>query len=82
MNRHLIDTELFANLEQVAHPGLAWKGPTFGVFNPSTGELLAILPGMGVEEASRAIDRLQSPKANGQPSPRRTRAPSCADGTS
>src|SRR6185312_12147225 len=33
----------------------AASGKTFEVHNPSTGELLAVLPDMGVAEAKRAI---------------------------
>jgi succinate-semialdehyde dehydrogenase/glutarate-semialdehyde dehydrogenase len=57
MNRHLKHPELFAKLEEVADIGGNWQGPTFDVFNPSTGELLATLPDMGVAETSQAIDR-------------------------
>jgi len=57
MNRHLTNPDLFSNLERIAHPGREWQGPTFDVFNPSTGELLATLPDMGIEATSQAIDR-------------------------
>ncbi|MBL0373653.1 NAD-dependent succinate-semialdehyde dehydrogenase [Rhizobium sp. KVB221] len=57
MNRHLNDAGLFANLERIAHAGRDWHGPTFDIFNPSTGELLATLPDMGVAETKDAIDR-------------------------
>jgi succinate-semialdehyde dehydrogenase / glutarate-semialdehyde dehydrogenase len=57
MTRHITDTKLFADLDKVAFPYAHWSGPTFEVFNPATGELLATLPDMGIAETSRAIDR-------------------------
>jgi succinate-semialdehyde dehydrogenase/glutarate-semialdehyde dehydrogenase len=57
MNRHLKNPDLFANLEDIAHTGRGWQGATFDVLNPSTGELLANLPDMGITETSQAIDR-------------------------
>ncbi len=34
----------------------SWSGERFDVLNPSTGDILAKLPDMGVEETRRAID--------------------------
>ena len=57
LNRHLTNIDLFANLDRIAHHGAEWRGRTFDISNPSTGELLATLPDMGVEDTRRAIDR-------------------------
>jgi succinate-semialdehyde dehydrogenase/glutarate-semialdehyde dehydrogenase len=57
MTRHLRNADLFAGIDKIAHPGGDWSGPTFDVLNPSTGELLASLPDMGIPETSLAIDR-------------------------
>ncbi|MDK1491854.1 NAD-dependent succinate-semialdehyde dehydrogenase [Sinorhizobium sp. 7-81] len=56
LTKHLRAGELFAALESVTRPSAKWTGTTFDVFNPSTGELLATLPDMGVDEAHAAID--------------------------
>ena len=54
--RHLRRPDLFAELERVPALGRPVTKRAFQVFNPSTGELLAELPDMGVEETRTAID--------------------------
>ena len=56
LTKHLRAAELFAPLHTIAHAAAGWTGATFDVFNPSTGELLATLPEMGIEEAHGAIE--------------------------
>ncbi len=56
LTKHLRAAELFAPLHTIAHAAAGWTGATFDVFNPSTGELLATLPDMGIEEAHGAIE--------------------------
>ncbi|AHK45674.1 MULTISPECIES: NAD-dependent succinate-semialdehyde dehydrogenase [Ensifer] len=56
LTKHLRDGELFSALDRIAHFAGSWTGEAFDVFNPSTGELLASLPDMGIEQASAAID--------------------------
>ena len=56
LTKHLRAAELFAPLHTIAHAAAGWAGATFDVFNPSTGELLATLPDMGIEEAHGAIE--------------------------
>ncbi|WP_113132645.1 NAD-dependent succinate-semialdehyde dehydrogenase [Hyphomicrobiales bacterium] len=56
LTKHLRAAELFAPLHNIAHAAAGWTGATFDVFNPSTGELLATLPDMGIEEAHGAIE--------------------------
>ena len=58
LTKHLRAVELFAPLPTIAHAAKGWTGATFDVFNPSTGELLATLPDMGVEEAHVVHDIL------------------------
>ena len=55
--RHLKKPDLFASLARVAFRGDQWVGSLFPVVNPSTGELLAELPDMGVGHTKAAIDR-------------------------
>jgi succinate-semialdehyde dehydrogenase / glutarate-semialdehyde dehydrogenase len=57
LTRHLKDPDLFRALDHVPALGTPATGKMFQVFNPSTGELLAELPDMGVEETKAAIDR-------------------------
>ncbi|MDQ0332907.1 succinate-semialdehyde dehydrogenase/glutarate-semialdehyde dehydrogenase [Mesorhizobium sp. YL-MeA3-2017] len=54
--RHLTQPGLFASLDRVASRGDEDRN-VFQVFNPSTGELLADLPDMDVEQTKAAIDR-------------------------
>ncbi|WP_027997726.1 NAD-dependent succinate-semialdehyde dehydrogenase [Sinorhizobium arboris] len=56
LTRHIRTAELFASLGSVTRPSEEWAGPTFDVSNPSTGELLATLPDMGIDDARAAID--------------------------
>lgn len=57
MIRHLKSPGLFAAIDRVPAPGTRAGERVFEVFNPSTGELLARLPDMGVDETRAAIDR-------------------------
>jgi succinate-semialdehyde dehydrogenase/glutarate-semialdehyde dehydrogenase len=57
LTRHLKNPGLFDALDRLAALGTSVSGRTFKVFNPSTGELLAELPDMGVEETKAAIDK-------------------------
>ncbi|RWB55332.1 NAD-dependent succinate-semialdehyde dehydrogenase [Mesorhizobium sp.] len=57
MIRHLKSPDLFAAIDRVPALGTPAGGRRFEVFNPSTGELLAELPDMGVEETRAAIDK-------------------------
>ncbi|TIS57872.1 MAG: NAD-dependent succinate-semialdehyde dehydrogenase, partial [Mesorhizobium sp.] len=57
MIRHLKSPDLFGAIDRVPVLGAPAGGRTFEVFNPSTGELLAELPDMGVEETRAAIDK-------------------------
>ncbi|TGT57828.1 aldehyde dehydrogenase family protein, partial [Mesorhizobium sp. M2E.F.Ca.ET.166.01.1.1] len=50
-------SDRFAAIDRVPALGMQLSGRTFEVFNPSTGELLAELPDMGVEETRAAIDK-------------------------
>jgi succinate-semialdehyde dehydrogenase/glutarate-semialdehyde dehydrogenase len=63
MTRHITDKKLFTDLDKIALPHAEWSGPTFEVFNPATGELLATLPDMGIPETSKAIDRAAAGQA-------------------
>ncbi|MEZ0000112.1 NAD-dependent succinate-semialdehyde dehydrogenase [Sinorhizobium fredii] len=54
--KHIRAAGQFATLGTVSRPSGALDGTTFEVFNPSTGELLATLPDMGVEDAQAAIE--------------------------
>lgn len=54
--KHLKNAELFQDLAGVAGGDHAHL-PRFSVYNPSTGELLAELPDMGVAEVRSAIDK-------------------------
>ncbi|WP_430694709.1 NAD-dependent succinate-semialdehyde dehydrogenase [Mesorhizobium dulcispinae] len=57
MVRHLKSPDLFGAIDRGPALGAPSAGRTFEVFNPSTGELLAELPDMGVEETRAAIDK-------------------------
>ncbi|MCA1439436.1 NAD-dependent succinate-semialdehyde dehydrogenase [Ensifer sp. IC4062] len=56
LTKHLRAADLFTALENATRPSIRWTGATFDVFNPSTGEVLATLPDMGIAEAHAAID--------------------------
>ncbi|MEY9627654.1 NAD-dependent succinate-semialdehyde dehydrogenase [Sinorhizobium fredii] len=56
LTKHIRAAGQFATLDTVSRPSGALDGTTFEVFNPSTGELLATLPDMGVEDAQAAIE--------------------------
>ncbi len=57
LTRRLKSPDLFSGIDRVPALGAPLVGRTFEVFNPSTGELLAELPDMGVEETRAAIDK-------------------------
>ncbi len=57
LTQHLKSADLFGALDRVPALGAPAGKRTFQVFNPSTGELLAELPDMGVEETRAAIDK-------------------------
>ncbi|RWI90038.1 MAG: NAD-dependent succinate-semialdehyde dehydrogenase [Mesorhizobium sp.] len=54
---HLKAPDRFAAIDRVPELGTSVSARRFEVFNPSTGELLAQLPDMGVEETRAAIDK-------------------------
>ncbi|AZO22548.1 NAD-dependent succinate-semialdehyde dehydrogenase [Mesorhizobium sp. M1E.F.Ca.ET.045.02.1.1] len=55
--RHLKSPKLFAAIDRLPALGKPADIRTFEVTNPATGELLAELPAMGVEETRAAIDK-------------------------
>jgi len=57
LTRHLKSPDLFGAIDRVPALGLVVSERTFEVLNPSTGELLAELPDMGVEETRAAVDK-------------------------
>ncbi|MBZ9603095.1 NAD-dependent succinate-semialdehyde dehydrogenase [Phyllobacterium sp. KW56] len=57
LTRRLKDPGVFGMLDRVSALGNVVTKRTFQVFNPSTGELLAELPDMGIEETQAAIER-------------------------
>ena len=57
LTRHLKHPDLFCSIDRVPALPMHISGRTFEVTNPSTGELLAELPDMGVEETRAAIDK-------------------------
>ncbi|PBC01427.1 succinate-semialdehyde dehydrogenase (NADP(+)) [Mesorhizobium sp. WSM3860] len=63
ITRHLKSPDLFGAIDRVPALGTPVGGRTFEVFNPSTGELLAELPDMGIEETRAAIDRAYGAQA-------------------
>jgi succinate-semialdehyde dehydrogenase/glutarate-semialdehyde dehydrogenase len=63
LTRHLKEPGLFDALDRVPALGTPVTKKVFQVFNPSTGELLAELPDMGVEETRAAIDRAYAAQA-------------------
>lgn len=67
MIRHLKSPDLFSTIDRVPALGTPVNTRTFELFNPSTGELLAQLPDMGVEETPRQLREPMWHKLNGQP---------------
>jgi succinate-semialdehyde dehydrogenase/glutarate-semialdehyde dehydrogenase len=63
LTRHLKNPHLFGALDRVPALGTPVSDKTFEVFNPSTGERLAVLPDMGVAETRAAIDRAYAAQA-------------------
>jgi succinate-semialdehyde dehydrogenase/glutarate-semialdehyde dehydrogenase len=63
LTRHLKTDSLFGAIDHVPALGTPVSRRTFEVFNPSTGELLAELPDMGVEETRAAIDKAYAAQA-------------------
>ena len=61
--KHLKHPDIFGALEHVPALGNPVTKRAFQVFNPSTGELLAELPDMGVEETHAAIERAHAAQA-------------------
>lgn len=57
MIRHLKSPALFGPIDRLPALGTRISNRTFEVVNPSTGEVLAELPDMGVEETCAAIDK-------------------------
>lgn len=57
LSRHLNARGKFSGIDQLDCLGPIYGDRSFGVFNPSTGELLARLPDMGALETRAAIDR-------------------------
>lgn len=57
MIRHLRSPDLFGPIDRLPALGTRTSERTFEVLNPSTGEVLAELPDMGVEETCAAIDK-------------------------
>jgi succinate-semialdehyde dehydrogenase / glutarate-semialdehyde dehydrogenase len=57
LTKHLRHPELFADLAAAPDGNGAEPAKRFPVFNPSTGELLAKLPDMNVQDVSRAINK-------------------------
>ena len=55
--RHLKSPDLFGAIDRIPALGAHAGERSFEVFNPSTGELLARLPDMGVEATRAAIDK-------------------------
>ncbi|MGX9576935.1 NAD-dependent succinate-semialdehyde dehydrogenase [Mesorhizobium sp. f-mel] len=57
MTRHLKARDLFGAIDHMPSLSRPASERSFRVFNPSTGELLAELPDMGVEQTRAAIDQ-------------------------
>ncbi|MEI9415671.1 NAD-dependent succinate-semialdehyde dehydrogenase [Mesorhizobium sp. Cs1321R2N1] len=55
--RHVKSPGLFGTIDRLPCLGTPVSGRTFEIFNPSTGELLAKLPDMGIEETRAAIGK-------------------------
>ncbi|UVK48189.1 NAD-dependent succinate-semialdehyde dehydrogenase (plasmid) [Mesorhizobium sp. AR07] len=58
--RHLKSPDLFGSLDRLQALGKPVSERTFEVLNPSTGEVLAELPDMGVEETRAAVAKAYS----------------------
>jgi succinate-semialdehyde dehydrogenase / glutarate-semialdehyde dehydrogenase len=63
LTRHLKNPDLFGSLVRIQALGPVAGERTFKVYNPSTGELLAELPDMGVKETTAAIDKAYEAQA-------------------
>ncbi len=63
LTRHLKHPDLFCSIDRVPALPTHISGRTFEVSNPSTGDLLAELPDMGVEETRAAIDKAHAAQA-------------------
>jgi succinate-semialdehyde dehydrogenase/glutarate-semialdehyde dehydrogenase len=63
LTRRLKFPDLFSRIDRVPALDMPSGGRSFEVFNPSTGELLAKLPDMGVEETRAAIDKAHAAQA-------------------
>lgn len=57
MIRHLRSPDLFGPIDRLPALGTRIRERTFEVLNPSTGEVLAELPDMGVEETCAGIEK-------------------------
>ncbi|RVC79574.1 aldehyde dehydrogenase family protein, partial [Mesorhizobium sp. M2A.F.Ca.ET.046.02.1.1] len=55
--RRLKSPDLFGAIDRLPAPGTPASERTFEVLNPSSGEVLAVLPDMGVKETRAAIDK-------------------------
>jgi succinate-semialdehyde dehydrogenase / glutarate-semialdehyde dehydrogenase len=76
----LKDTSLITDNALIAGEwrGTSDTGKCFEVTNPSTGEVIAILPDMGRTEAAHAIDAAYLPKRPGRRKLARSALPCCA----
>jgi succinate-semialdehyde dehydrogenase/glutarate-semialdehyde dehydrogenase len=63
LTRRLKSPDLFSGIDRLPAVGTPPCRHTFEVFNPSTGESLAELPDMGVEETRVAIDKAHAAQA-------------------
>lgn len=63
LGRHLHARDRFSGIDRLDCLGPVSADRSFDVFNPSTGELLARLPDMGVSETRAAIDRAYKAQA-------------------
>jgi hypothetical protein len=80
--RHLKQPDLFAALDRVASWDDQGDRGVFQVFNPSTGELLAELPDMGVEQTKAGSTGLMPRNPDGQLGRPGIVATRCGAGTS
>ena len=63
LTRRLKSPDLFSGIDRLPALGTLLGGRTFEIFNPSTGELWAELPDMGVQETRAAIDKAHAAQA-------------------
>ena len=63
LTRHLKHPDLFRSVDRVPALATHISGRTFEVLNPSTGDLLAELPDMGVDETRAAIGKAHTAQA-------------------